>query len=273
VAIVTGANTGIGRETARALAKMGAEVILACRNAEKTQAVLDDIRSESRDAKVEHLELDLASLASVRAAAKRFLDSGRPLHILVNNAGLAGKRGRTEDGFELAFGVNHLGHFLFTDLLLERLKASAPARVVNVSSASHYSARGIDFDALKGSTRSISGLPEYAVSKLANVLFTKELARRLEGTGVNVYALHPGVVASDAWRQIPWPVRSLMKLFMISTEKGAETTIWCATSDEVKDQTGLYYDTKRQKKPSRDAEDRKLAARLWEISAEWVAQK
>src|SRR5688572_10169326 len=141
IAIVTGANTGIGRETARALAKQGIETILASRSREKTEVVLDRIRSETPGAKVEFLELDLASFDSVRTAARTFLNSGRPLQLLINNAGLAGKRGQTKEGFELAFGTNHLGHFLFTMLLLDRIKQSAPARIVNVSSASHYQAR------------------------------------------------------------------------------------------------------------------------------------
>jgi retinol dehydrogenase 12 len=270
IAIVTGANTGIGRETARALAKKGIETILASRSREKTEVVLDLIRSETPGAKVEFLELDLASLDSVRTAARTFLDSGRPLQLLINNAGLAGKRGQTKEGFELAFGTNHLGHFLFTMLLLDRIKESAPARIVNVSSASHYQARSIDFEALRQRTRNVTGLPEYAVSKLANVLFTKELARRLEGSGVTVYALHPGGVASDAWRELPAPFRQLIKLFLISEEQGAVTTVHCATAENVKGESGLYYDKCKPKHPSRVAQDPELAKRLWEKSVEWT---
>jgi NAD(P)-dependent dehydrogenase (short-subunit alcohol dehydrogenase family) len=270
VAIVTGANTGIGRETARALAKRGFELILACRDRSKTDVVLEEIRNETPGAKVEFLALELASFESVRAAARTFLDSGRPLHLLINNAGFAGKRGLTKEGFELTFGVNHLGHFLFTQLLLDRIKSSAPARIVNVASGSHFQAKHLDFDALRSSTPSLTGLPEYAVSKLANVLFTTELARRLEGTGVTTYSLHPGVVASDAWRQIPWPFRSLAKLFMLSVEDGAKTTLHCATSNEV--ESGLYYDKCKPKRPSRLAQDPELASQLWHRSEQWTSE-
>jgi NAD(P)-dependent dehydrogenase (short-subunit alcohol dehydrogenase family) len=271
VAIITGANTGIGKETAKALAKMGAELVLACRDRGKTEVVIEEIRAETKGAKVEFLELELGSFESVRRAAKTFLDAGRPLHLLINNAGFAGKRGLTKEGFELTFGVNHLGHFLFTMLLLDRIKQSAPARIINVASGSHYQAKKLDFDLLRRSTPSRTGLPEYAVSKLCNILFTKELARRLEGSGVGVYTLHPGVVASDAWRQIPWPIRPLIKTFMISVEDGAKTTIYCATSDDV--QSGLYYDDSKVRRPSRLAEDAELARKLWDLSEQWTASE
>jgi retinol dehydrogenase 12 len=188
-----------------------------------------------------------------------------------HNAGLAGARGSTKDGFELAFGTNHLGHFLLTKLLMPRLVESAPARIVNVSSKSHYRATGIDFDAVRQPTKAVTGLPEYEVSKLANVLFTKELARGRAGAGVRSYSLHPGVVATDAWREVPWPVRPLMKLFMISESDGAKTTLYCATSPEVADHDGRYYDSCREVKPSRVAEDTALAKELWDKSEEFVA--
>lgn len=270
VVIITGANTGIGRITARAIAKSGATVILACRSREKTMPVIEEIIRDTKNTAIEFLELDLASLDSVRKAAATFLATGRPLHILINNAGLAGQRGTTKEGFELAFGVNHLGHFLFTELLLERIKTSAPARIVNVASTAHYKSTPIDFDAVRAPTKTVSGLPEYQVSKLANILFTKALARRLEGTRVTTYALHPGVVATDVWRSVPWPVRPIMKMFMISEEEGAQTSIYCATSDDVAHETGLYYDTSKQKTPSALALDAAAAERLWEKSVEWT---
>ena len=155
-------------------------------------------------------ELDLADLDSVRACAAAFLATGEPLNVLVNNAGIGGAHGLTRQGFELTFGVNHLGHFALTNALLGCLTASAPARVVTVASDAHYSARGIYFEALRRRARGITGLREYAVSKLCNVLFSQELARRTADTGVTSYALHPGVVASDIWRRVPWPVRPLM---------------------------------------------------------------
>ncbi len=267
-AIVTGSNTGIGRVTAVELARAGARVWLACRSLEKTQPVVDEITAAGGQAEL--LALDLGDLASVRAAASAFLALDLPLHLLVNNAGLAGQRGVTTDNFELTFGVNHLGPFLFTHLLLDRLKRSAPSRIVNVASGSHYQARGIDWSQLHRPTRSTTGISEYAVSKLANVLFTRELARRLDGTGVTTYSLHPGVIASDIWRRVPWPARKLMHLFMKTTEQGARTSLHCATAPELAAESGKYYDSSKERRPSRLAQDDALAAELWRRSAEWV---
>lgn len=196
--LVTGSNTGIGRVTAEELAKKGAHVILANRSAEKTAPVLDAIRAAGGSAEL--LPLDLASLASVRTAAEEFLASGRPLHQLINNAGLAGS-GLTKDGFELTFGVNHLGHYLFTRLLLPRLLEGDAPRIINVSSRANLRVKTIDFGIVEKHS-SVTGLPEYAASKLANVVFAKELARRYPK--LIAVSLHPGVVASDAWRRIPW---------------------------------------------------------------------
>jgi NAD(P)-dependent dehydrogenase (short-subunit alcohol dehydrogenase family) len=268
--VVTGANTGIGRATAIDLARRGGKVWLACRSEEKTRPVVDEIRAAGGQA--EFMALDLASLADVRRAALVFLDRGEKLDVLVNNAGLAGLAGTTKDGFELTFGTNHLGHFLLTNLLLPKLREKAGARIVNVSSKAHYDAKnGIDYSVLRNRTATVTGLPEYAVSKLANVLFTAELARGKAGPNVHSYALHPGVVASDAWRQIPWPFRSLIKLFMLSNEDGAKTTLYCATSPEVADHDGRYYDDSREKKASRFALDPAAATELWTKSEEMVA--
>ncbi len=271
VALVTGANTGIGRVTARELALQGMHVFVACRSLERTQPLLDEIRAVAPHARVEWLALDLADFQSIRQCAEAFLQRGLPLHLLVNNAGVAGQRGLTKDGFELAFGINHLGHFLLTQLLLERIKASAPARIVTVASRAHYRARGIDFDAVRQRTPSATGLAEYGVSKLANVLFSAELCRRLQGSGVTTYSLHPGVVASDVWRSVPWLVRSVIKLFMISTEQGAATTLHCATAPDLATQSGLYYDNCRTRWPSKVAQDTNLAATLWRASEDWVS--
>lgn len=271
VCIVTGANTGIGRVTAHELAARGAHVFLAGRSAEKTAPVVEAIRQGTGNTRVEYLPLDLADLGSVRRAAADFLARDLPLHVLINNAGLAGARGLTADGFELAFGTNHLGHFLFTTLLLDRLKASAPARVVTVSSRMHYKAPGIDWEAVRKPTRTTTGTFEYGVSKLANVLFSNELARRLEGTGVTTYALHPGVIASDVWRRVPWGFRGLIKLFMKSPEDGARTSLWCATDPSLAEQTGRYYDECKERRPSRLAQDPALAGELWQRSEAWVA--
>ncbi len=268
VILITGANTGIGRVTAEKLAQGGARLILACRSKEKTQPVVDAIKAAGGDA--EFVPLDLADLDSVRAAADIVLQKDEPLHVLINNAGLAGLRGQTKQGFELIFGTNHLGHFLLTELLLPRLRKSAPARIVNVSSGSHYQAKGIDFGALKERTKTVTSMAEYEVSKLANVLFTKELARGRAGAGVTSYALHPGMVASDAWREIPWPVRPIMKLFMITNEQGAETTLHCAASDEAGKEDGLFYDKKKPREPNKLAHDEALAKELWDKSVEWT---
>ncbi len=179
--LVTGGNTGIGRATAEGLAAGGGRVYLACRSAAKGEEAAAAIRAATGSSSVSVLPLDLADLDSVRSGAAAFLALGEPLNVLVNNAGVAGVHGLTRQGFELMFGVNHLGHFLLTSLLLEHLTASAPARVVTVASDAHYSARGIDFAALRRRARHVTGLPEYAVSKLCNVLFSQELARRTAG--------------------------------------------------------------------------------------------
>ena len=264
--VVTGANTGIGRVTAATLARKKARVILACRSEERTRPVLQEIAGEGNTA--EFLALDLADLASVRAAAGRLLARGEPLSVLVNNAGLAGAHGVTADGFELTFGTNHLGPYLFTRLLLPLLERAGEARVVNVSSEGHYRAPGIDWEAVRKPTRTTTAFPEYCVSKLANVLFSNELARR--APGVHTYSLHPGAVASDVWREVPWGLRQLAKLFMLSNEDGARTSLYCATDDAVKDQTGRYYDKQREKTASELARSEPLARELWERSAAWV---
>ncbi len=270
--LVTGANTGIGYATAEALASRGGRVYLACRSAANGEAAVASLVSSTGNDAVAFLPLDLADLDSVRACAAGFLALGEPLHVLVNNAGLAGRQGVTKQGFELAFGVNHLGHFLLTTALLGCLKASAPSRVVNVSSDSHYMARGIDFEALRRRGRGITGMPQYAVSKLCNVLFTQELARRLDGTGVTSYAVHPGTVASDIWRRVPWPIRPLITSRMISTTEGARTSLYCATStsEEVARASGRFYDKCAEREPSKRATP-ELAAELWKTSEEWTA--
>lgn len=270
VAIVTGSNTGIGRVTAHELAKQGAHVIMACRSEEKTKPVIEEIRASTGNDAVQFVPLDLGSFESVRRAAAEILDLGVPIHLLINNAGLAGAKGTTTDGFELTFGVNHLGHFLFTNLLLDRVRESAPGRIVIVASKAHYKADAIDFDALREPTKSPTGFPEYTVSKLCNVLHAKSLAKRLEGSGVTTYSLHPGVVASDVWRKVPWPFRSLMKLFMISNEDGAKTSLYCATSPEVAAHSGRYYDECREQEPSKLALDAELAEQLWQRSEAWT---
>ncbi len=270
VALVTGANTGIGLVTARELCARGARVFIACRSEASGQAALGTIRQAVAGAQVELLPLDLGDLASVRRCAAAFLANNLPLHLLVNNAGLAGAKGLTASGFELAFGTNHVGHFLLTQLLLERIKASAPARIVTVASRAHYRVPAWDWATLQKPTATATALAEYGVSKLANVLFSAELSRRLQGSGVTTYALHPGVVASDVWRSVPWPLRPLIKRWMITVEEGALTTLHCATSPQAGGESGLYYDKCRVRTPSALGQDAALAAELWQRSEAWV---
>jgi NAD(P)-dependent dehydrogenase (short-subunit alcohol dehydrogenase family) len=175
----------------------------------------------------------------------------------------------TDSGFELAFGTNYVGAFLLTAMLLDRLRESAPARIVNVASIGHYRAPGIDYEAVRSPTKTLTGFAEYCVSKLANVLHAQELARRLKGTGVTTYSLHPGEVASDVWRRVPWPVRPLIKRRMLSPAEGARTSLYCATSPDVASDSGHYYDNCRRTEPSAVATT-ELAAELWERSSEWV---
>jgi retinol dehydrogenase 12 len=267
--VVTGANTGIGLATASALAGQGWRVFVACRSEGKGAAAVASIKAATGNDAVFLLPLDLADLSSVRTCADAFLARGEALHVLINNAGVGGRRGLTKQGFELMFGVNHLGHFLLTQLLLERLTSSGPARVVTVASDAHYSARGIDWDALRRPARGITGLGEYAVSKLCNVLFSQELARRTEGTGVHAYALHPGVVASDIWRRVPWPVRPLVTRRMLTVDQGAQTSLYCATSPSVAGDSGRFYDKCALREASEVATP-ELGRALWERSEAWT---
>ncbi len=271
VSIVTGSNTGLGKATALALARQGSHVVLASRSAERTVPIVEEIGREVGPDRVEFLKLDLGSLASVKAAAENFLVGGRPLHVLVNNAGLAGRRGMTVEGFELTFGVNHVGHYLLTRLLLDRMIASAPARIVHVASSVHHRAERIDWDRLRR-RRMLPATGKYAVSKLANILFNRELAKRLTGTGVTTYAAHPGLAATDIYRVVPAPFRRLMTRSMPTPESAARTQVWCATAPELSGETGLYYANLHEKDPSPAAMDDDLAAELWTRSEEWVSE-
>jgi NAD(P)-dependent dehydrogenase (short-subunit alcohol dehydrogenase family) len=244
-------------------------VWIAARSRAKGEAAVAAIKASTGNEAVWFLPLDLADLDSVRACASAFLALGEPLHVLVNNAGVVRARGLTKQGFELMFGVNHLGHFALTNALLGCLTRSAPARVVTVSSDSHYSARGIDFEALRRPERGITGLHGYAVSKLCNVLFSQELARRTAGTGVTTYALHPGVVASDIWRRVPWPVRPLVTRRMLTVDQGAQTSLYCATSPSVAGDSGRFYDKCALREASEVATP-ELGRALWERSEAWT---
>jgi retinol dehydrogenase 12 len=270
--LITGATSGIGKSAAFDFARRGARLILASRSETKLRAVVHEISAATGNRAVDFVPVDLSDLSAVRGCADAVNAMAGPLHVVVNNAGQAGGAGLSKDGFELTFATNHLGPFLLTLRLIDKLAASAPARIVNVASGAHRAIKAIDFDALRRPRQTFTGLHEYGVSKLANILFTKALARRLAGSGITTYVLHPGVVATDIWRRIPALVRGLMKLFMSSNDEGARTIIHCATGPEAANESGLYYEKERAAKPTAVAEDSALAERLWAMSAAWVGE-
>jgi dehydrogenase/reductase SDR family protein 13 len=268
--IITGPYSGIGRVTARNLASRGAALVLAGRSIEQCRSLAAELSRSGEPDRIEVLALDLADFVSVRAAAEQVLARGGRVDGLINNAGVAGSRGVTRDGFELAFGVNHLGHFLFTRLLEARLRESAPSRVVNVASEAHRRIDGIDFEAVRRLTRTRTGLHEYGVSKLCNILFAREIARRWSGSGITAYALHPGVIATDIWRSVPRPLRGLLTFWMKTPEEGAATSISCTTDLALANVNGRYFINQREVNPNRAARDDGLAARLWDESERMV---
>jgi len=273
IAIVTGSNTGIGRETARGLAERGATVVLACRDAQRAEAARDDIARTTGRSDVTAIPLDLGSAASIRAFAERFRKEHRRLDVLVDNAGLwPSTRTTTTDGFESTFGVNHLGTFLLTHELLPILRESAPARVVVLSSALHYRGEMV-WDDLQFERRKFSGTTAYSQSKLANVLFTKALARRLAGAGVTVNAVHPGVVATELSRAFPRFLVNIANLFMLTPEKGAACSLFVATAPELAQVTGEYFEKSRAKKAARASRDEDAQEKLWALSEQLLGIK
>jgi retinol dehydrogenase-12 len=232
--------------------------------------VLKAVREASPSGFGESLALDLGDFASVRACAERFLALGLPLDVLLNNAGVAGQRGLTKSGFELQFGTNHLGHFLLTKLLLPRLRERASARVVNVSSESHYRAKGIDFARLRESTPTFVGLREYEVSKLCNVLHARELSKR-EGPKVVAVSLHPGMVDTEAWRRMPGVIRAVLRLKMLTDAQGSTASLHCCTAEKL-EPGAFYWSDAKVRAPNPLALDEALAAELWKRSEEWTAQ-
>ena len=276
--VVTGGNSGIGLETAEALAGMGARVIVTARNADKGRAAVAGIVERlGGDAPVQLVVFDLADLSSVRRGASEILEQAPRLDVLVNNAGVVlSERHETVDGFEATFATNHLGPFLLTNLLLDRLRESAPSRIVNVASTAHNTARkGIPFDDLQTTKKRYRGMRVYGESKLANILFTLELARRLAGTGVAANALHPGTVRTgyggdgDARGFLAVGIK-ISKPFFLSPAKGARTSIYLASSPAVDGITGQYFDKCAPAKSRRWAQDAEAAQRLWQVSAELV---
>jgi len=273
VCVVTGANAGIGRATALGLAKLGATVVLVCRNSERGQAAVREIKAVSGNQAVDMVEADLSTQAAVRQLAADFRARYSQLHVLINNAGIAPvRRSLTADGIESAFAVNYLAPFLLTNLLLDELKASAPARVVNVAGDFHRKAT-IRFDDLM-SEKDYSGTAANNQAKLALIMFTYELARRLEGTGVTANCLHPGPTATDGPLHDPnlsafgRAMYRIVRVFFQSPAKGAETSLYLASSPEANGVTAKYFVKKRAVESSPESYDTAVARRLWDMSAQ-----
>ena len=270
--LVTGATSGIGKEIASGLAAMGADVILVGRSREKCESAAQEIRARTNN-DVSYFVADLSSQASIRQLAKEFSNAHQRLDVLVNNAGVfMAKREVTVDGIEKTFAVNHLAPFLLTNLLIDKIKASSPARIVTTSSIAHRGAQ-IDFDDVQFEKRSYSGIRAYSQSKLANILFTKELARRLEGAGVTANCFHPGAVRTGLLQESPWYYQAAWAaggMFFLSPDKGADTGVYLASSPEVEGVTGGYFVKRKETKPSAEAESKEAAARLWDLSASYT---
>jgi NAD(P)-dependent dehydrogenase (short-subunit alcohol dehydrogenase family) len=274
--VVTGASSGIGLETAVSLAGLGARVLITARDAGRGTAALDTVKKRS-GGDCDLVLFDLADMSSVRRGAAEIIAKTDRIDVLVNNAGLVlSTRTETPDGFESTFAINHLGPFLLTQLLTDRILASAPSRIVNVSSTAHTSARrGLDFDDLQ-SEKGYRAMKVYGESKLANIYFTIELARRLDGRGVTANCLHPGLVKTGYGRDgdtkgyLAIGIR-LAVLFMISPEQGALTSVYLASSPEVEGVTGKYFVKCKQRSPSARARDAEAAKKLWEVSEKLVS--
>ena len=278
--VITGGNSGIGKAAAVALARAGARVVITARNEQRGTAARSDIATASGSDRVELSVFDLADLGSVRTGAQDLLDRCPRIDVLLNNAGLIlSERTLSADGYESTFAINHLGPFLLTELLLDRVTSSAPSRIVNVASTAHnFARRGMVFDDLMAE-RSYKPMEVYGRSKLANILFTTELAKRLAGTGVTVNCLHPGSVATGYARDgdttgfMAWGVKVYAHLpISLTPEKGARTSVFLCSSPTVDDVSGKYFVKCRQKTPSANARDEAAAARLWEVSEDLVAR-
>ena len=269
ISMVTGATSGIGKVTALELARQGSTVIVVGRNSEKSIATVDYIKEKTGNSSVEFILADLSVQSDVRHLSEVFLSKHQRLDVLVNNAGVSmQKRQVTADGLEATFAVNHLSHFLLTNLLLDTVKRSHPVRIINVSSAMHTIAK-MDFDNLQGEKK-FGGMTAYAQSKLANILFTYELSRRLTGSDVTVNAMHPGLVKTNFsanTKGVAGLIWRFITLFAISPEKGAQTVVYLATSPEVQQVTGKYFVKKKEVKSSTVSYDQSVAKQLWQVSA------
>ena len=268
--MITGASSGIGRATALELARMGADLVLVCRDCGRADGTVAEIRTRAGDRNIEVMLADLSSQQAIHQLAKDYLATDRSLHVLINNAGIVNlHRTLTVDGIEEVFAVNHLAYFLLTNLLLDRLKASAPARIVNVASDAHRFG-ALNFDDW-GGERSYRTMRIYGQSKLANVLFTYELARRLQGTGVTVNCLHPGAVATGlgknngSWARV---VIGMLRPFFRTPTSGAATSIYLASAPQVEGVSGKYFNNCKAARSSTASYDAAAARRLWDISAQ-----
>jgi NAD(P)-dependent dehydrogenase (short-subunit alcohol dehydrogenase family) len=268
ICIVTGGNTGIGKATVAGLAQRGATVVIACRNIDSGKAALEDVRAQTGSTSLHVMQLDLASLASVRAFAAAFIAKFTRLDVLVANAGvMTAKRQLTADGLEMNFGVNHVGHFLLTALLLPLLETSAPSRIVVVSSNMHPSGK-FDFGDL-AMEKSWAG--SYPRSKLANMLFVRALAKRLDGTKVVVNGLHPGVISTSLARDYSAAIRLMAKWFFKSPEQGARTSLYLASAPQVAGISGRYFVNEKEQRPGAAALDDALAEQLWTSTEHLIA--
>ena len=268
VCLVTGANSGIGKEAALGLARVGATVVIVARNRKKGEATVSEIRQATGNQNVNLIVADLSSMMSVRGLASTFLGEYPKLHVLINNAGTyLPKRITTADGYEAVFATNHLGHFLLTSLLLDLLKSSAPSRIINVTSEAHRGAE-IDFEDLM-QEKKYSAFKAYHQSKLANVLFTYQLAKVLEGTGVTVNCLHPGVVRTGFGKDMGGLFSISVKLagpFMMSPAKAAQALVYMASAPELENVSGKHFAKGKEKESSRESHDMHAAERLWQVS-------
>jgi len=275
--IVTGANCGIGKETARVFAKMGANVYIACRDESRGTAALEELKNLTKSENIFFMQLDLASLESVRKFATSFEEKSLPLHILVNNAGImACPKSKTVDGFEMQIGVNHFGHFLLSTLLLPSLKRGAPSRVVSVSSMGHKFG-SINFDDINFEKRSYGRWSAYGQSKLANILFAREFNKRYSAEGIKAYSLHPGAINTELQRHMPSFVNAVFSvispLFSKTIPQGAATTMLVATAPEVEDKGGLYFVDCNVNNTTHNEVNDAVALKLWELSEKSVSLK
>lgn len=272
--VITGANCGIGKETALDMAIRGATVVMACRDVQRSQSSLHEIREKSRNSNVFLMTLDLSSLESIRKFVDSFLSEYKQLHILINNAGVFFPfHQATSDGFEMNFGVNHLGHFALTNLLLERMVVSGAARIINVSSNAYKMCKELKLDGIN-TEKDYKGYDAYGYSKLANIMFTKELSRKLEGTNVTSYAVNPGFVLTNITRNFKFKTWQLIlfwlpqRIICKSVEQGAQTTIYCAVQEGIENQSGMYFSDCALYDVTDLAKDAGMSKKLWEFSEE-----